>query len=155
MRPSTMLRIARMNALMSAFAVRDMGHLEAATLLQCSQSSARNYMFELMDAGVIIPADAQGRRRAAKPVYRLNHDTRVIDGYKAELGCTPEYVGARTGANPQDRAPKPVQRDRQLSSVRLSDRYAGSPYAANEAAVQRDPLVAALFGARIPTCLGN
>lgn len=74
-----------MNQLMSAFAVREMGHADAAVLLECSPSSARSYMFELIDAGVILPTQAAFGRRIAKPGYRLNPDKRAVDQYKAVL----------------------------------------------------------------------
>ena len=66
-----MLRTEKLGQLAVAFEERDMGQLEVAALLECSASSARNYLFELLDAGVIrrLPEVERG-----KPVYRSSGD---------------------------------------------------------------------------------
>lgn len=131
LRRSTARRIARIEELLSAFATRDMGHAQAATLLRCSLSSARSYMFELIDAGVLVATDARWGGRVARPVYRLNADARAVADYTAALQAAAPAGGQADCAPPGWHAAS----------------YSAGRAAPGGAAVQRDPLVAALFGA--------
>jgi hypothetical protein len=84
MRPSSLLRNTRLNALLAALAVRDLGSIGTAALLDCSASSARNYLLELLDAGVVsaILNPAVGNERT---VYRLNTDRLLVDDFQSTL----------------------------------------------------------------------
>jgi hypothetical protein len=119
MRPATLLRIERLNELLAALEAGDMGYQQAAQLLQCSLSAARKYLCELADAGVIVPAP---RRGAGSRSYRLRADPRGATAYINSL------------ADPQ--AAAGVGREMPRSTY---------PFGC---AAGRDPLVAALFGAR-------
>lgn len=98
-RPSSVRRIEKMRMLVSALSERDMGYLAAAALLECSPSSARQYLQQLGDAGVLSfrsssgsywlnadPAaarhffDAQpGEKRAPTPGPRVVHNMNAGD----------------------------------------------------------------------------
>jgi hypothetical protein len=141
MRPSTLLRIARLDALVAAFSARDLGPAGIATLLRCSGSCARNYVTELVDAGMIKPMPAGlADRGVDKNVYRLTSNRRLVDAFLASLeacraaapACAPQVadqVDGHYGAN---------------TPGRFADR--ANRAGANMVA-RRDPLVAALFGA--------
>lgn len=108
MRPSSLLRNARLGTLLAELSQRDLGSLGVAALLDCSPSSARNYLFELLDAGLLraLPNPAEG---SDTTVYRLTPDQGLVDAFKTSLTVAGNAVAA---------------------------------------AAERDPLVAALFGAR-------
>jgi hypothetical protein len=142
MRPSTLLRIERLAALVAAFCVRDLGPAGTATLLRCSGSSARNYVAELLDADVIKPIPAgRGEGCVDKNVYRLNPNRRLVDAFLASLkGCGP---GVLTRASQ-------VRRDCHEAHCAGSSGDALAPcghWPAANLGAGRDPLVTALFGA--------
>ncbi|WP_426189179.1 hypothetical protein [Massilia sp. DWR3-1-1] len=118
MRPSSALRIGRLDALLTALQTRDMTQAEAATLLQCSATCARGYVSELVAADLIVLARGPGPRRIPKPRYRLDADPCAHASYLALLR-------ARAGLDLAPPAPA-------APSMPLVGR--------------RDPLVAALFG---------
>lgn len=93
MRPSSLLRNTRLNALLAELSLRDMGSLGAATLLDCSASSARNYLLELLDAGVVraLPNPADGNDRT---VYRINPDKCLVGDFQAALTVAGDAVAA-------------------------------------------------------------
>lgn len=135
MRPSTLLRIERLNTLVAALSVRDLGHAGVATLLRCSASSARNYVFELMDAGVIglLRNGPVADGCSDKSVYRLNPNKRLVVAFQATLVAPEQRASTRANL---------VRRDHD------------GDFGCSEAAVsvanmvaRRDPLVTALFGA--------
>jgi hypothetical protein len=104
MRPSSLLRNTRLNALIEALSFRELGSKGAAALLQCSVSSARNYLEELMDARVIAisskPWTGGGLDRT---VYCLNPDPLIVGAFQTALG---EFAsGADKAANAAVRDP--------------------------------------------------
>jgi hypothetical protein len=129
MRPSTFLRVERLNLLAAAFSRKDLGHPDVAALLACSASSARNYLFALLDAGLIeqIPRE-QRAGHSIKPVYRLASTMRIPD-----RGETIDGAGDI--------------RPRELPGM---GRFIDFSSDAGAIAVRRDPLVTALFGAPGP-----
>lgn len=85
MRPSSLLRIERLDALIAELSLRGLGSFGVAALLDCSASSARNYLLELRDAGVVV-ADANSEPGCAdKTVYRLSGDHFLVNGFKSSL----------------------------------------------------------------------
>jgi hypothetical protein len=139
MRPSTLRRIERLSSLVAEFSVRDLGHAGVAALLQCSASSARNYVIELMDAGVIrLSPNGQPDGCIDRIVYRLNADQRLVDEFQAAL------------AYPENTRAAAVRREPGLASsvhhFRIVPDGIGSALDAGVIAAARDPLVTALFG---------
>lgn len=119
MRPSTLLRIERLTALVAAFSARDLSLDDVAALLRCSASSARNYAFELADAGIILCAPPQPADRCAdRHLFAITRQTALVDAFMAGLANPGGFAVARASG--------------------------GNPF---PVVVQRDPLVAALFGA--------
>ena len=146
LRRSTTRRIARLDQLMAAFASTDMGHAEAAALLRCSLSSARSYMFELIDAGVLVPTEFKLSGRVSRPVYRLNPDARVLAHYQSVLASALHSAHSVPGwALPGERASVPGVC---AAPGAPGSQLARSSCVAAQVTIKRDPLVAALFGAR-------
>jgi hypothetical protein len=141
MRPSTLLRIERLGALVAAFSARDLGPAGIATLLRCSGSCARNYVTELVDAGVVKPMPGDRSEACVdKNVYRLNPNRRLVDAFLASLEAyRPDALTRATHiAGHHDRhcgasAPDPLAACGNRSAAKMVAR--------------RDPLVTALFGA--------
>lgn len=76
LRPSTARRLEKLSELVAELSVRDMGLAAIAAFLGCSPSSARNYVFELQDAGVVeSPASRAPPGCVERTVYRLHADT--------------------------------------------------------------------------------
>jgi DNA-binding MarR family transcriptional regulator len=144
MRPSTLLRIERLNALLAAFSVGDLNHADVAALLQCSGSSARNYVFELIDAGVIRSSHGQSDGRYDRAVYRLSPNRLLVDAFRASLANTRKCHDSRDALARSDG--QDIACD--LRQCPVFD--AGSASEAGSLAARRDPLVAALFGAPRP-----
>lgn len=98
MRPSTQLRAVRLHQLIHALSARDLGNLDAATLLNCSASGARNYLLELLDAGVVTATSYSGAGPGAeKIVYCLNADQAIVHRF-LDLLC--KRSACSTGAGP-------------------------------------------------------
>jgi hypothetical protein len=72
-RLSTMRRIARLEVLLDEMKVRELTHYDVADFLMCSLSSARNYMHELLDAG-LLSAIQHGQERR-------NRDETPLSGF--------------------------------------------------------------------------
>jgi hypothetical protein len=141
MRPSTLLRIERLGALVAAFSARDLGPAGIATLLRCSGSSARNYVAELLDAGVVKPMPGDRAEGSVdKNVYRLNPNRRLVDAFLASL--------AAHGPDPLTRATQITGRNHRHRGASALDPVAAcGNRSAAEMVARRDPLVTALFGA--------
>lgn len=100
MRPSSLLRIARLDALIAELSLREKGNLGAAAFLNCSVSTARNYLLELLDAGVIVTGLNTVPACADKTVYRLSADHVLVAAFKATLGPDCCGAGGVTGRDP-------------------------------------------------------
>lgn len=137
-RLSTIRRIARLEVLLDEMKVRELTHYDVADFLMCSLSSARNYMLELLDAGLLSAVQhGQERRNRDETPYRVSANTRVVE----------EFIASRT-LNPVGRVSMTSFRN---SSAERSLAVRGDPRstaAAREFPATRDPLVAALFGCR-------
>jgi hypothetical protein len=98
MRPSSLLRNTRLNALIEALSFRELGSKGAAALLQCSASSARNYLQELIDARVIaVSSKPWTGGDLDKTVYCLNPDPLIVNSFQTALGESASCDGtART-----------------------------------------------------------
>jgi hypothetical protein len=86
LRPSTARRILNLYLLVGEFEGRNLGCCGASLFLGCSVSAARNYIYELLDAGVIVshplraPAGDIDRTQ-----YHLAADRRVVREFLAAL----------------------------------------------------------------------
>lgn len=137
MRPSTLLRRERLNLLVVELSLHDLRHVDIAALLECSASSARNYIFELMDGGVITVSPNQQSHRSIDRTYRLCGVERLTDKYQEGL------TGLRNGDSTRTIVRKdqePVCGCCDFRVVSVSNRQG------RNVGAKRDPLVAALFG---------
>jgi hypothetical protein len=98
-RPSSARRIDKLRALVAAFGARDIGNAGVALLLDCSLTAARNYLAELLDAGVI---DAHPVRQAAgcldRTLYRRSADPLAAGAFLATLVSADCVAGLSAGA---------------------------------------------------------
>ncbi|WP_020653009.1 hypothetical protein [Massilia niastensis] len=140
MRSSTVLRVSRLSRLLAVLSVRELPQVEIASLLRCSTSSARNYVLELLEAGVIetVP-HGHANGRMYKSLYRLGPDQGLISAFRASLEQGGEW----------ERPERPVrqcalERKPERSVIRVESSQWMLP--SGGAAVRRDPLVSALFG---------
>jgi hypothetical protein len=104
---------------------QDLSRVAAAAKLGCSISASRNYLIELMDAGVVSMHPLRKHREC--PLYQLNPDPFLVQDFLAGLDEAQ-----------QPAAPYPARQVWRTADFLL--RPSMSP-------VRRDPLVAALFGA--------
>jgi hypothetical protein len=141
MRPSTLRRISQLNTLVAVLSVRALPQAAIANLLECSASGARNYLRELIAAG-LVDTVAHGHLdgRMYKSLYRIRQDAGRVDAPRfgladtGECHPTPTTGSQVTGALFRHGA----CRARAVSPLSSSD----------SGAVSRDPLVSALFGKR-------
>lgn len=134
MKPSSLRRIANFRTVIAALSERSMDPAAVAQLLTVSHTAGRNYLHELVEAGVAVTA--------LKTHVRLHDDADAVERFIA--GLTEDASAERIT----------VRR-----SPRLSDSHAGKrffhvladdvsfPLMVHRMPVRRDPLVAALFGA--------
>jgi hypothetical protein len=141
-RPSTVVRNARLGALIAALSARKMTLAEMALLLQCSQSAVRQYVRELSRADVVLLANKQkaGAGGCGKS-YSLNNDPSTVNRFLDSLTEPPDGRARVAGRSP--RLPASLASPRYVHEVfeKLSGRDV------DEVRARRDPLVAALFGA--------
>jgi len=142
-RRSTLRRIEKLQALVAELTVRELDVHAAAHFLQCSPSSARNYILELCDAAIAMPPPGAGECAADGQTYHLNAlaDGEQIRHYLAQLAA-PRLRGS---AASKGRRPSGLRCGERYFHIIADDtQFALQP---SIAPVQRDPLVAALFGA--------
>lgn len=143
LRASSARRIEQLRALVAELMMRDIGYVGVATLLKCSQSAARIYVQELRNAGIITASPIrQPPDCVDKFAYRLHSDPQQVRAFLATLSqpqrcniSSPRKGGHTDEASSNVRRFHIMQDDANIS-LRVSD-----------APAQRDPLVAALFGA--------
>ncbi|WP_119810054.1 hypothetical protein [Massilia cavernae] len=105
-RPSSVRRISNLRALVEEFGKRDLGCAAAALFLSCSFSSARNYIVELLDAGVLAAHPVrQGAGCLDRTLYQLTADRLARQRFLATLA---ESDDAGFSFGPGDR---PARRD--------------------------------------------
>lgn len=95
MRPSTTLRAARLGEVLDLLRERALPQAAIAARLRCSASAARNYVVELLAAGV-IEAQPHGEAdgRTYKFLYRLRADAAALAAFQARLaGADPCRTG--------------------------------------------------------------
>lgn len=91
-RPSSVRRICNLRALVEEFGERDIGCAAAALFLSCSLTSARNYVSELLDAGVVASHPVrQGAGCLDRTLYQLTTDRLVLRRFLEGLA---EFEGA-------------------------------------------------------------
>jgi hypothetical protein len=139
LRPSSARRLDNMRALVAEFAARDIGYAGVALLLACSLTTARKYIAELLDAGLVFPLSASQRRPGAgidRTLYRRTADPLAVHRFLATLAgpSAPADIAA-----PRTR-PDAARIHRTWLAADVSLRAGHAP-------ARRDPLVAALFGA--------
>lgn len=140
LRPSSARRLRNLRGLVAEFAERDIGHTGVALLLGCSLSAARNYVAELLDAGVVASHPVrQAAGRMDRRLYRLTVDPLAVHSYLAALARShgDGEVAEWGDAAVNETIPEAVRIHRAWSAADFSP---GAP-------ARRDPLVAALFGA--------
>ena len=144
LRPSSARRIGKLRALVAEFAGRDIGYAGVALFLGCSLTAARNYVTELLDAGVIDPHPV---RQAAgcldRTLYRRTADPLVVHEFLAALAGTHRAAGMPACCGTAVREAPPPD----AASIRRTWCVADFSRGAGNAPARRDPLVAALFGA--------
>lgn len=139
----TARRNAKLVALLAELAVRDMNHEAVAGLLACSMATARIYMNDLLDAALVssLPLE-QGQACANRASYRMVADQRTIDAF------VDEQLARETDLPPRGQA-RHVNRAGLHIHTLFGDVRSLAP---GHGKVQRDPLVAALFGDASPLC---
>ncbi|MDL2354074.1 MAG: hypothetical protein QFF03_02325 [Pseudomonadota bacterium] len=133
LRPSSARRLVNLRSLVAAFAGRDIGRSGVAALLGCSLSASRNYLAELLDAGVVHSQPVRQSDGGGDRIqYRLSADPRAVRDFLASL-AVPDGAADCRAADP--------------ARIQRMWRDADFFLAAGHAPARRDPLVAALFGA--------
>jgi hypothetical protein len=142
LRPSSARRLGHLRGLVAEFADRDIGQKGVALVLGCSQTAARNYLAELVDAGVVA---AHPVRQAAgcmdRRLYRITADPLAVHRYLAALARSHRRSAERDDAAVS--APVP-------DGARIYRSWLAADFSPGRPA-RRDPLVAALFGAAQPS----
>ncbi|RJG11275.1 ArsR family transcriptional regulator [Massilia cavernae] len=135
-RSTSRRRIGKMKELVAELSRRDMDHADVMALLDCSRTSARIYIGELLCAGVAEQPPC-GRNRAAgeRTFYRIAPDRAVVGAFLAAAG---DSAYADNVGHAADKGGRHFHI--------LADDVA-YPLVVDDAKVLRDPLVAALFGA--------
>lgn len=103
MRRSSYRRQANLRTLVAEFALRDIGSAGVALLLDCSISAARNYIIELVDAGVLV-----------------SHPVRQRAGGVDRTPCSAPLSACPTGSPTLARAPAQIPPPRNAANPALS-----------------------------------
>lgn len=144
-RPATLQRRQRLQALVAELGARDMDVGAVAALLQCSGTTARSYLSDLLEASVIHagrPSEC-GPDCRKRNAFRLNRDPCLVQDFLAGLRAMPRCEAVLT--RPNKRA-----KSAQVFGARYFHIMADDCYLSVKASlvvIRRDPLVAALFGA--------
>jgi hypothetical protein len=144
-RPASLQRCERMQALLGELAKGEMDGAAIAKFLQCSNSSAYKYVMALVDAAVVFPSTLPSVLGRPKLGYCLTEDMRAVDDFMSRL------LAGENSRTTLKRTPKRSGQVRTIGSQHfhiMADDQSGEVQAAF-VSVQRDPLVAALFGPQI------
>jgi hypothetical protein len=135
-RPASIRRHRRMEALIAEFSERDMDCAGVALFLNCSPSAARTYLNALLEASIIRSG------RVPRDGYRLNGDPWLIHNFLADLSASCwRRMDLKRGSKPATQARSYGSRHFHIIA---DDQFVGVK--ATHVAVRRDPLVEALFG---------
>jgi hypothetical protein len=129
LRASSTQRMANLRKLVDELSRQDLSRVGAAALLGCSISASRNYLIELMDAGVV---SMHPLRHRECPLYQLNPDPFAVQDFLAGLAEAQQPAAPHPDADGH-----PARQVWRTADFLLRP---GMPPA------RRDPLVAALFG---------
>lgn len=142
---ATLRRIENMQKLIGELATHEMLADEIAWFLKFSPSGARKYIRDLRDAGVIeLARYIEGTATyLGKAVYQLTPDPDRVRSFLAAI-----LQPKRDGASPKKERPSLRDQSAAGSGRHFHILADDTHYAirVNRAPVQRDPLVAALFG---------
>ncbi len=130
-----------MQALLGELANGEMDSTAIAAFLQCSNSCAHTYVMALVDAAIVVPSALPSGLGRPKLGYCLTDDMRAVDDFLSNL-----LAGQH--ARTLKRTPTRSGQVRTIGSQHfhiMADDQGGEVQAAL-VSVQRDPLVAALFG---------
>lgn len=139
---STLRRQVTMKALIAELTLREMNHWAVADFLQCSCSAARNYMKELLEAGVVkLPPRGREKYVIDRAPYSISADAGAIERFlvsqagreKASGTCGQGFNGLLNGQR-----------------VHIASGDMSFPMRFDSPRVHRDPLVSALFGSARP-----
>ena len=145
-RPSSARRVVNLRALISEFAARNMGYCGVALFLNCSESTARNYVHELIDHRVIAYPRIRAQASCVdRTVYSLNPDPLIVRQFFETLVVSESRRRHSVSAGRYG-GPGPVW-SKNARHVHILWDDVAIVDSAQSAPVQRDPLVAALFGA--------
>lgn len=136
MKPASLRKIENMHRLVAAFDQRDMGPNAVMDLLKISYSAARNYLSELEQAGMLSPDPVQ------RSLLRISPDPSVRLRYFAALTEKTERAQVSLRRSATRHCTNSTGRFLHV----LADDTAFS-LVLHRVPAQRDPLVAALFGA--------
>jgi DNA-binding IclR family transcriptional regulator len=125
---------------MAAFSENDLRQADVAALLKCSTGSARNYVIDLMDAGVIAPSPHYQLDGGTFQLrYRLSSDAFLVNEFREALANPRQSTITRAAS---------VKKNVHLAwSSPPGVEGADQPHSISHVIARRDPLVAALFGA--------
>jgi len=132
----TAARIANIRRLVAALAVNSMTRAEIGNLLQMGPSGVRKYIADLGARVSIVRAEGG-------PVYFLAMTPEQMQSYLAQLAAAP--VSRPVGIPRRARGSASIGADRHIHVMQDDEHFSVRLHTAPPA---RDPLVAALFGAR-------
>lgn len=136
-------RIEQLRVLVAELMVRDLGCAAAAALLGCSVSAARAYLHELRAAGVLAASRIrQPARSVDKMAFRLHPDTLLVHAFLDTLADAQhcDVISTKRGGHKVDARTNVRHFHIMRDDCHISLKVSSAP-------AQRDPLVAALFGA--------
>lgn len=137
-RDATKRRIENMRALIAEISTRDMDALEICELIQFTRSGGRKYIRDLTRVGVICVLP-KGPNRNETPVFRLVGNADCIAKFMASIDRPLPTAAPRKAMPPPVAVPG--------SCVHICADDLNHTFRINRKPVQRDPLVAAIFGA--------
>lgn len=137
-RATTLRRRVTIRALIAELALRDMNHWAVADFLNCSCSTARTYMKELLEAGVVkLPQRGAGKFILDRAPYSLSGAAEAIEQFLDSLtdaeSVSTDYSKGFNGLLNGQR-------------VHIPSGDPGFPTRLERPRARRDPLVTALFG---------
>lgn len=142
--PASLRRRSKFQLLVAEFALRDLDAVAVAEFLDCSTTAAHQFVNILLGAAVIEPYRASKATGSfMRRGYRLNSNAAVISGFWPTWRRRSSAASFRNTA--RSRPNRPISRIACHFHLLVGERNEG--VLAHRKPVQRDPLVAALFGA--------